>query len=341
MSKTKWKMIRLGLFVITAVVLFAFGLYNIGSKKNLFGSNIRVIVEFRDIKGLLPGNNVRYSGMTVGSIESIRIVNDTLLRVFMNIKEGQKEHIKKNSIASINSNGLVGDMVINIFPQSGMSSPIETGDVLQTQETIEMQAMLSTLDQTNRNILHISENLLVLTEKLNDEKSILTQLTQDEKLPSSITHSVKNIESLTQNLSKVSEEIISVIDDIQDGKGAVGYLLNDADFSRKTTELLDNLDRQFITNTTPILSNLESTSKSVNSLATKMDSTFTEIDFNEGVLGLLLKDSSATQKTQQLLDSLQISTNLFNENMEALQHNFLFRKYFKKKRKREEKLGIN
>jgi len=325
MSRDRSKFIKLGLFVSVALVLFVVGIYNIGSKKNLFGSNLKISAEFSNIKGALPGNNVRYSGLTVGSVESIDLINDSLLKVNMNIDKAFVTHIKKNATTSIGTHGLVGEKVIDITPSSSPSNIIEDGDVLRTSKTAETQAMLSTLDQTNDNFLAISKNIRQLTDRLNQED-----------LSSNIGETTTNLEVLTSNLIKLSDDVSIVINDVKSGKGALGYLLNDPSFSNKTNQLFEDIDAHLINKTAPILSNLESSSITVNNLSHKIDSLIKEIDLNEGMIGLLLKNATAAEKTHSLLDSLEMSAQLFNENMVALQHNFFFKRYFKKKNKKKQ-----
>jgi phospholipid/cholesterol/gamma-HCH transport system substrate-binding protein len=324
MSKDRSKFIRLGLFVIIALALFIVGIYSIGSKKSLFGSHISISAEFRNIKGALPGNNVRYSGLIVGSVESIDIVSDTVIRMNMNIDKSFIPYIKKDAIASIGTKGLVGENVIDIYPTSSLSEIIEEGDIINTQIASAPQTMLNTLDKTNENVLKISEDLLAFTENLHHIE-ITTELTK----------SAENMERLTDNLLKTSNEITLILQNVKEGKGAVGYLLNDEDFSRKTEEILEGVDDLYIDKTRPIIQNLEKSASAITQLTSRLDSISSQIDINEGFIGFLLKDSTSVNRVESLLDSVDTSIHLFNENMNALQHNFLFKRYFKKKRKAE------
>lgn len=338
MSRDRSKLIRLGIFVLIALALFTLGIYNIGSKKSLFGSNTRIAAEFRDIKGLLAGNNVRYAGVTVGAVESVDIVNDTLIRVYMNISNDNTRYIKKNAVVSINSNGLVGDMIMNITPGRGHSSNIENGDILTSSQSIETQAMLSTLDQTNENFLQISDNLKAITDKMNAENGLISEILEDEAFSVDLKETVRNLNSMTRDLVDVSNELGKLVSDTKEGKGVLGYLLTDDEFGIKADDLLDNIDHQFIDRTGPVITDLQSITSSLNRTSTRIDSLVEAIDLDEGILGLLLKDQEAADQTEDLIDSIGVSVELFNENMEALRHNFLFKRYFKKKKKKEAKM---
>ena len=114
MAKETPNYIKLGILVTVGLVLLVVGLYFIGSNKNLFGSTFKLYAVFKDVNGLKAGNNVRYAGIDVGTVENILINNDTTIRVEMVIEERMKDVIKKNSIAGIGTDGLMGDRLINI-----------------------------------------------------------------------------------------------------------------------------------------------------------------------------------------------------------------------------------
>lgn len=338
MAAEKSKMIRLGLFVVIALVFFVIGIYNVGSKKNLFGSTIEISAQFKNINGLLAGNNVRYSGMVVGSVSSINIENDSLLVVHMNIDNALKTHIRKNALVSISSNGLVGEKIINITPITGSFPHIENNDVLQSEEAVEMNQVLSILDKSNKNIFDITNELKDVITKINDDNSLITRLLADDGIPSRIKKTTGNFETLSEDLLAMSEEIDKALSDLNEGKGTLGFLLKDSSFEIKANQLLDDLDENLISKTSPIMDDLQSASHSVHSISYKVDSLINKVDLDESLLGLLIQDSVSAEKTKSILDSFQVSTHLFNENMEALKHNIFLRRYFKKKKKKEQKL---
>src|SRR5690348_9035985 len=101
--------IRLGLFITTAILLFVAAVFYLGKKKNLFTATFNIQGTFRNVSGLQIGNNVRFAGITVGTIGNIVILNDTSVKVEMVIETETKKFIKKDSYATIGSEGLMGD----------------------------------------------------------------------------------------------------------------------------------------------------------------------------------------------------------------------------------------
>jgi phospholipid/cholesterol/gamma-HCH transport system substrate-binding protein len=76
-------------------------MYFIGAKQSLFSSTIKVTAAFHTVDGLMPGNNVRFAGIDVGTVEKVDIQSDSSVLVTMLIEEGSVNYIYKNAIASI------------------------------------------------------------------------------------------------------------------------------------------------------------------------------------------------------------------------------------------------
>ncbi|MGB5377876.1 MlaD family protein [Muriicola sp.] len=125
MEKTTSEKIRLGLFVILGTLLLVIAAYLIGNQQNLFGNTISIYTTFKNVSGLQKGNNVRYSGINIGTVTGIEMKNDTTIRVRMVIQESMRDHIKTNAVAAIATDGLVGSMIINIVP-GGVTAPLVT-----------------------------------------------------------------------------------------------------------------------------------------------------------------------------------------------------------------------
>jgi len=100
---------KLGMFVILGLVLFVFTIYFVGRQKNLFGSTFHLRAQFRTVSGLREGNNVRFSGINLGTVNDIELITDTLVMVDLLVKREVQQFIKKDATASIGSDGLMGD----------------------------------------------------------------------------------------------------------------------------------------------------------------------------------------------------------------------------------------
>src|SRR3989337_310265 len=109
MSKEFSRNIRLGIFVLAGTAFLIMLLYFIGSKQNLFGSTFRISAQFYSVNGLMPGNNVRFAGIDVGTVERVEIISDSTVSVTMLIEEKVRHYIKKNAVAIVGTDGLMGN----------------------------------------------------------------------------------------------------------------------------------------------------------------------------------------------------------------------------------------
>src|SRR5688572_3728889 len=109
MKKQQITNFRLGLLVVTATILLIVALYIIGNNKNLFGSSFTLHTTFENVNGLQKGNNVRYAGINVGTVEEIYLKNDTTINITLTINTDFLGLILNNSIATIGTDGLMGN----------------------------------------------------------------------------------------------------------------------------------------------------------------------------------------------------------------------------------------
>src|SRR5699024_5098140 len=152
MRKSTSQKVKVGIFMVLGTLILIVALYSIGKRQHIFSKNIQLHSVFGNINGLQVGNNVRYSGVNVGTVSKIEMTGEGKINVQMAIEERTALFIKKNAITSISSDGLVGSMVVNIIPgQNEFSEQVSNGDTLQSYSRIGAEDMLSTLNTTNEN----------------------------------------------------------------------------------------------------------------------------------------------------------------------------------------------
>jgi phospholipid/cholesterol/gamma-HCH transport system substrate-binding protein len=319
MNKDIFRNIKLGIFVVIGVLLLVVGLYFIGSNRNLFGRTIILYSSFVNVEGLQLGNNVRYAGIDVGTVESIDIMNDTTIRVKMTIKEDLKNVIRKNSVASVGTDGLMGNKLINIDPGTIESELVSNGDMLTGTRPVNTQNMLRTLEFTNDNIAVISSNLKTITNSISRNKGTLYKMLLDTTLSDRLYATIKNIEVVGNNLNIITNDLTTVTGEIRQGKGVVATLLNDTSM---TADLKDALRR------------VRESGEQINSTAAELKETMKKINKGEGTAGVLINDTATANQIKRSITNIENSTRNFNENMEGLKQSFLLRGYFRRQAKK-------
>ena len=300
--------------VIGTLILIA-ALYFIGNRQHLFTSNIPVFAEFENVNGLQVGNNVRYSGVNVGTVSKIEMVAESSILVQMMVEESTGRFIKKDAIATIGSDGLVGSMVVNILPGNENLASVVPGDTIETYSRIGADDMLSTLNVTNENAALLTSDLLKITNKILEAKGTLGVLVSDTLLAKDIIITLNNLKATSAQTTMAMKKINRELDNINFNESVAGTLLN------------DSISRDRLEN---IIKNLDSTSISIVDITGDLDTMIREIKEGEGALNYLTKDQELVENIDTTLINIKDASKKFNENMEALKHNFFFRGYFRK-----------
>ena len=258
---------KLGMFVVTGLAVFVFAIYLIGVKTNVFGSTFHLKSQFKTVSGLKVGNNVRFSGINVGTVHEIELLTDTSVMVVLLVRKSVQPFIKSDAIATIGSDGLMGDKVLTISPGTITNSPVKNNDEIHSKNAIEMADVMTSLKASVDNAAIITDQIAQLSYKMNNGNGALSKLISDEKFANSLKGTLVNLETSSREFATFTHKM-------NDGKGALSKLVSDEKFSEK------------------------------------LDST---------------------------ISNLQAGTKGLSENMEAAQHNFLLKGFFKKKKKADAK----
>ncbi|MBR9920652.1 MAG: MCE family protein [Bacteroidetes bacterium] len=335
MAKNKTNYVKLGIFVTLAFIVFTYGVYRISDRKDFFRDTMELYVDFKDVNGLRAGNKVRFSGINVGNVSEVKIINDTTLRVFMELETSVGDYLQKNATAAISSDGLVGNMIVTLSPANGEAALVESGDKLTAKSKKEISEMLETLGSSNDNISLISQQLLQITEKMNQGDGSISLLLNDKALATNLAAATQSLQSAATQLDEATNEINVLVEQISDGEGNLGYLLRDTSLKTQVDALGANLDSLIAIRTIPVMENLVRSSESIAAASMEIENLLEGFEHSEGLAGLLLSDTASAQSLRSTLQNLNEGTRKFEENMEALEYNWLFRKYYKKKKKED------
>lgn len=310
MEKSTNQKIKLGIFVIIGSLFFIIAIYFIGNKKDMFNETIQISAVFKNVNGLQHGNNVRFSGINVGTVKEIIIVNDSLIRVDMLIEKDIASHIKKDAMASIGSDGLVGNMIINIIPGKKSNEMVKDGDIILSENKTSTDEILKTINSTSENAKLITDNLVKITNQINSRKGTIGMLINDTVMSDDLKQTIYNLKITTQSTSKSMANLNKIINDLNNKDNVVGAL-KDTVTGRKIKMIIVNLEKS----------------------SDQINKTITNLKDGKGALNYLSNDPKLVKQIDSTMINLNQASNKLNENLEALKHNFFFRGYFKKQEK--------
>jgi phospholipid/cholesterol/gamma-HCH transport system substrate-binding protein len=301
----KSSLIRVGLFVVLGGIAIVVGVFLVGREEGLFRESFHVTSYFTTIEGLRAGAAVRLAGVDIGIVDKITITPEkNKVRVDMKLRKKVQSFVRKDSYAAIEQEGLVGSKYVALSVGSDAAGEAVEGDVLLSKDPFRFTAI------------------------------------------------IEDAQGMIANTRKATEEFARILAAVNAGKGTMGKLITDEDVYnamkrataqadtslRKTAEEFSNIPK-FISG---VSENLYGVTKNISKLISDVDSTVVNardvlgrLTQGQGTLGALLTERNVydsmlviVHKGISMAEEARDGASRFNENMEALRHNWFFKGYF-------------
>jgi phospholipid/cholesterol/gamma-HCH transport system substrate-binding protein len=318
-SKNKTAVLT-GIFVLAAIAILIVTILIVGKKNDSFTKSIVAKATFYDVNGLGKGNNVWYEGVKIGTVKDVVFASKGV-EVSFTIEDSALPHIYADSKAKLGSDGLIGNKIIVIYGGSSTTSTVKAGHVFSVEKASSTEEIMNTLQASNKNLLVITDNFKAITTDMASGKGNIGRLLKDETLMDklqvtmlSLQKSGSNAETLTANLAGFSSKL-----------NKKGSIAND------------------LVTDTSLFSSLKETVTALKQATLNVKNETRALNDSSGSAGALLNDKTMASNLKNTVANLQSSTHKLDETMEALQHNFLVRGFFKKKEKaaaKKETLGV-
>ena len=278
--------IKLGIFITIGFILFAVAIYTVGMNQQLFNKTFHISGTFSDVNGLQAGNNVRFSGITVGIIQRITMESDTSVRVDMSINDDVRQFIKKDAEAVIGTESLMGNKVLIITPGTSDLPEIEDGDMIKTNPPMNIDELMGTVKTTTDNLALMTSDLADIVHTIREGKGTIGQLLMDSTY---LTVPIENAIAITSDLKGMVESMRT---------GTIGQLLMD---STRLEVPIENAIR--------ITNDLQQMVESIRN--------------GEGVAGRLISDSAAACSMDTTLNNIMIGTENMKQVTHKAKRSFL------------------
>ena len=311
--------VRLGAFVIVGLGLFLATVFLIGSENNIFNKTVTVTAVFRNVEGLKEGDNVWLSGVKVGTVKDVAISSQGRVVVQLSLKGKQTEFIKKDASATIGSDGLVGNKIVILQPGTSAES-VKDEDTIRAGAAGDTQELMAIAKDVGQNTKSLTEDLSIIAHRIAQGKGVIGEILNDGELAQELRTAVYSLQATGSNTAKASSELHQLLYDLRNGDGLVPTLVNDTVYATTFKNTLTSLQQ--------VSANAQEVSKNLQDLTAKLNS-------NDNAVGLLLSDEEMATRIKNSVYNAEKATEKLDENMEALQHNFLLRGYFRKQAKKE------
>ncbi len=322
--------VKVGLFVVLGILILVSGILMIGTMRKTFVNKIDAYAILDDVNGLTRGSNVWFSGVKVGTVKHIDFVENSKVKVTFGIEEASQKFIKKDATVKVSSDGLIGNTIIVVSGGSAAADMVEDGYQFHVSKEESQQDMIKTLQENNKNLLAITTDFKELIHSIKGGQGSVGKLLTQDDLYTKLNTTLSGLEAATVNAKATTASLAqfsknlntegNFVNDLMTDKQMYGDLKQTVNTLGETSRML----RETSTSAKVMMANLQETSQKLNN------------DKNSTV-GVLLHDAKTAQNVKGILQNLESGSAKLDENLEALQHNFLFRRYFRKKKQNDEK----
>lgn len=319
--------IIVGMFITIGLIILIVGILTLGGQRKSFVKTITVDAIFEDVGGLQRGNNVWFSGVKIGTVKKIQFYGDSQVEISMNIDNASKAYIHKDARARISTDGLIGNKIIVLYGGSTKTEAVEDGDKLVADKPLDTDQMMATLQENNKNLIDITGDFKILGKRLVNGEGTVGALLSDSVMAQKLRLTLNNLQAVSGNLKTASQRSTGVVKSFSDFAAKLhtpGGLAN---------EMVT--DTVVFNNLRSVVSQLQQAATEANTITNNIKLATAGLNDKSKPIGLLLNDEQTASELKNTIRNLETSTEKLDENMEALQHNFLLRGFFRKKARNE------
>jgi phospholipid/cholesterol/gamma-HCH transport system substrate-binding protein len=304
---TQARVAGVGVFVLGGLLLFAVGLFMIGDRQMAFAKKVTVYTEFKKITGLQPGALVRVSGAKAGSITEI-LPPDTpsgKFRVELEIVEALHRLVRTDSLATIETEGLVGGNYLGITTGSDTAPIVAANATIAGKEPLDVAELVQQMGDT---VTKVNDAVDSMRDDI--QRAVVAIADTVDNANSLINGVTGEVTKIAASGALITADAAQIAEGIRSGKGTIGKLVNDDELYNRVSA---------------IAKQTEETTAHARQLVQSAKETLEGLQSKDGAV------QGMTASVKQTMDDARESMAGFTENMAALKHNFLLRGFFNKR----------
>ncbi|HVX51202.1 MAG TPA: MlaD family protein [Chitinophagaceae bacterium] len=321
--------VLVGVFITAGLIIFALAVFILGNQQKAFAKAFTVKAIFQDVNGLQAGNNVWLYGVKVGTVKKVEFSGEQKVEVTLSVEKEAITRLHKDATAKISSDGLIGNKIIVLTGGSPKAADIQDGDYINIAVTPGTDEMLAMLQQNNRNLLAITTNIKDLTTRLVKGEGSLGQLLKDTTMAGDVKSAIAHF----KNVATRSEAAVASVQHFAEQLHTPGTLADEL----VTDTTVFNTVKTSVANLQNATLSLQNAMQKVNIIADSLQKAGNAFTDTKKPVGMILNDEQVAQDLRLMIDNLEASSQKLNDDLEALQHNFLLRGFFRKREKEKQK----
>jgi phospholipid/cholesterol/gamma-HCH transport system substrate-binding protein len=312
-ERVTWAQLRVGIMVIVSLAIFALGVFFISGQVGFLSRRYTLKAYFSTAGGLREGAQVRLAGIAVGNVERLRISSypeaNRAVEVVMQVSQAYQDQIRADSVAIMETVGLLGESYVDISRGGVGQAVIPDGGEVKASEEADIAKVV-------KNANDVISNLRVLSSKLNE---ITTQIQAGKGSMGKLIYD----QTLYNRLNDTTGTVQRLVTQVENGQGTLGKLLSDETLYQRTTSTIDRLNKvlddvQHGNGSLAKLISDPSMFDNVNRVVTRADTLLGNINSGQGTLGKLANDPQLYNRLNETADHMNVITTRIDQGQGSL-----------------------
>jgi len=312
-----------GLFVVAALAILAGGILAVGNIRDTFSRKITISAVFPEVNGLQAGDNIWFSGLKVGTVKSLAFSDGSEVAVEMKIDELVTAYIHADALAKVSSDGLIGNRIVVIYGGTPEAAQLADGAVLGIGETVSTEEVMAMLQENNSNLLEITADLKGVVHKVALGEGTVGKLLGEDALYTDASATIATLKDASAQAQDAIGDLKTFAGDLNRPGGLAHELVTDRTTLPELKATIHNTSANLDRVGDKAVSLVDGVQASLNDAGTPV--------------GALLHDAELRGDLKTTLENLDKSSALLAVDLQAVQHNFLFRPFFRKQERAAEK----
>ncbi len=327
--------LRVGLFVLVAIAVFLGMIYALGARTRLFEPQYSIHAEFTEVAGLTEGATVRLAGVQIGRVAEVHLPAQPggKVRVELNIARRFADRIRRDSLARIETQGLLGDKIVEITVGTAATPPLGAGETITARDPVNIADAISSGADTLKNVAAVAESLRRTAESFGQTKiveDIAAASATARKAGEQFARIGAEVEKgrgwahaliyeepqALRRLNQLLATTQSVLDRVERGEGAVGVLTSprSTEAARKLVQAMERIAQASERGDEGLLPALlfdpkyRGVLEDLRVVARNFRDVSDRIVGGRGTLGSLVKDTPGDGNLRLALEDLQVAT---------------------------------
>ena len=319
-----------GAFVIGGLLLFALGLFTIGDRRKLFSRDFEIWTEFKELGGVQNGAKVKVGGMDAGEVIEIQVPAQPQARFRVRMRVLEKLHavVRSDSVASIQTEGILGNKFVKIdagTPEAAQAAP---GSTIPGREPFDFGDLLQEVRDTIGKVRGQMDDVFASVQDTSRQANELVAAVRGD------------VEAIVESGKKITDDVSLVVEGVQAGRGIFGKLVKDEGLSESAARTMKSFEKtaenvressgkvtEFVSEfqERQIMREVEQTVKNLQQLTAQARDAIESFQGKDG------KGEAVTTEIRRTMADAREAMSDLADNMEALKHNWFVRGFFNKR----------